>query len=102
MKNNNKPDMSPLGVGQAFKTLQVNAKSGVQMPVHHATEEAVIIVKTGEVILKTTDDDHVLTIGDVFILPKAQEHSLEVKTDFQAVVVLPVNAEIEFPKETNV
>lgn len=98
MNNTNRPEMTPLSAGADFKALQVTAKAGMIMPEHHATHEAVIVVKSGESILKIHGKNHNLKAGDTFILPAKQDHSLEVVQDFLATVILPKTAEIKFPE----
>ncbi len=93
-----RPEMTPLAVGKSFKTLHVSAKAGMKMPSHHTTKEAVIVVQKGEGVLKLAAEDRSLKAGDSFIIGAGQEHSLEVKQDFEAVVTMAVDGEIEFPK----
>jgi len=96
MENTDRPQMHPLGKGEAFKLLEVNAKSGMSMPEHHATSEAVIVVKTGEAVLKMDKKEQILKSGDTIILPARKNHSLHINKDFNAIVTLAANGEIEF------
>lgn len=96
METLNRPEMHPLAKGETFKTLQVNVKGGLNMPTHHTTKEAVIMVQKGEALLKTPEGDYEFSPGTTFILPAQLKHSLQVKKDFQAIVVLALDSEIEF------
>lgn len=88
--------MHPLAKGDSYKTLRVNAKSGMEMPAHHATSEAIIVVEKGKAILTMNGESHTLQVGSSIILPAKVDHSLKIEKDFQAVVVLDAQAEIEF------
>lgn len=96
METMNKPEMKVLAKGESFKTMRVNAKAGMQMPDHHATSEAVIVVEQGKAILKMEGEDIVLEKGKSILLPSGKDHSLKIDEDFQAVVIMDANAEIKF------
>lgn len=82
--------------GKTFKVLQVHAKAGMIMPQHHTTQEAVISVQEGEALLKMADGDHLMKKGVAKIIGAGEDHSLEVKTDFKALVTMALHSEIEF------
>ncbi len=96
MKNSDKPEMTPLKNGERFKTLNITAKAGMGMPLHHSTKEAVIVVMEGESILIMPNDQHKLSRGDTFIIPKMVSHSLKVITDFHAIAIMESTSAIEF------
>jgi quercetin dioxygenase-like cupin family protein len=92
----NKPEVTPLKFGNSFKTLQINGLAGTQMPEHHSTKEAVIVVQEGQALLKMGDSNHKLRKGSVFIIPAANNHSLKIIEDFKAVAIMANNSEINF------
>ena len=96
MENSNKPEMTPLNNGKTFKTLNITAKAGMEMPLHHSTKEAVIVVLEGEAILKMPDGEHSLKEGTTFIIPAMIEHSLKIRTDFHAIAIMENTSAIEF------
>lgn len=96
MNNSNKPEMTPLSNGETFKTLNITAKSGMEMPLHHSTKEAVIVVLKGEAILEMPDGEHILSQGNTFIVPAMVEHSLKIKTDFHAIAIMENTSAIQF------
>lgn len=96
MKNTDRPQMHPLGKSDTFTLLEVHAKAGMTMPEHHATSEAVIVVKTGEAVLKMDGKEQTLKSGDTLILPSGRPHSLHINEDFNAIVTLTANGKIEF------
>lgn len=92
----NRPKMTPFAQGDQFKTIQVEAESGMKMPTHHTTKEAVIMVRKGEAILRLPQEERHLRAGDSFILPAEMQHSLEVIQHFSAMVVMAIESEIKF------
>ncbi|MGB3345386.1 MAG: cupin [Aequorivita sp.] len=96
MGNLNQPEMSFLKNGKKFKILNIKAKRGMKMPMHHSTKEAVIVVLKGEATLKMPDVDHNLFDGTTFIIPEMVEHSLKVERDFFAFAIMENDSEIEF------
>lgn len=98
MKTTNKPEIVLLKTGALFKVLKVNGQYGMQMPLHYSTKEAVIIVHEGSALLKIDEKEHLLQDGDSFIIPARQNHNLSVKSEFKALVIMPLDANIEFVK----
>ena len=96
MENSNTPEMTPLSNGEIFKTFNITAKAGMEMPLHHSTKEAVIIVLKGEAILKMPDGEHSLAQGITFIIPAMIEHSLKINSDFHAIAIMENTSAIEF------
>lgn len=92
----NKPIMTPLETGDSFKTFEITAKAGMEMPNHHSTKEAVVTVQSGRAILKMPSENHVLNAGSSFIIPAGIEHTLSVEQDFRAIAVMALESEIEF------
>ncbi len=96
MENSNKPEMTPLTNGEVFKTLNITAKAGMEMPLHHSTKEAVIIVLKGEAVLKMPDTEHTLKQDTTFIIPAMVDHSLKIVSDFHAIAIMENTSAIEF------
>ncbi|SRX55122.1 cupin domain-containing protein [Aequorivita sp. CIP111184] len=96
MENSNNPEMTTLSVGEIFKTLNIIAKSGMEMPLHHSTKEAVIVVLKGEAVLKMQDKNHTLSSGTTFIIPAMVKHSLKINKDFHAIAIMENTSTIEF------
>jgi len=96
MDASNKPEMTTLKNGEMFKTLNITAKTGMEMPMHHSTKEAVIVVLKGEAILKMPERQHTLSQGSTFIIPQMVEHSLKVIADFHAIAIMENASAIEF------
>ena len=96
MENSNKPQMIPLDKGEIFKTLNITAKAGMEMPLHHSTKEAVIVVLKGEAILKMPDGEHKLSQDTIIIIPAMVEHSLKINSDFHAIAIMENTSAIEF------
>ncbi len=96
METVQRPQLTLIDKGNSLKTLQVKALTGMKMPPHHTTKEAVIVVQKGEAILKMPNEDHTLKKGTVFIIPSGVNHSLEILKDFEATVIMAIDAEINF------
>ena len=96
METIQKPELTPLDKGSALKTLQVTALTGMRMPPHYATKEAIIVVQKGEALLKMRNVDHRLKTGAVIIIPAGVEHSLEIEKGFKAIVIMAKDADINF------
>lgn len=92
----NQPELHLLHAGDSLKTLEVTALAGAIMPPHHTTKEAVIIVHQGRALLKMPTTVHVLQKGMALTIPALAQHSLEVKEDFKAVVIMALDSDIEF------
>ncbi len=91
-----KPELTPLDKGNSLKTLQITALTGMRMPSHYTTKEAVIVVQEGEALLKMPNVDHRLKTGAVFIIPAGAEHSMEIKNDFKAIAIMATDSDINF------
>ena len=66
------------------------------MPSHFSTKEAIIIVLKGEVLLKFQDKEMNLIPDDSAIIPASESHSLFIKENFEANVIMAIDSEIKF------
>lgn len=96
MKETERPEMKSLLNGAYFKTLDITARAGMEMPLHHSTQEAVIVVLKGNAILKMPNKEHSLAEGKTFIIPPMVAHSLKIKTDFHAIAIMENTSAIAF------
>ncbi len=96
MKTSDKPEMVVSQSGESLKVLQVTGKSDMIMPLHYSTLEAVIVVLAGSAELEIGQQKHLLHAGDSFLIPARQKHTLSIKADFKARVVMPQDSRIEF------
>lgn len=92
----NRPELTSLKMGDSIKTMQVKGLSGMVMPPHHSTKEAVIVVQEGEALLKMPDSEYKLEKGSVFIIPAGKEHTLTITKDFKAVAIMAADSEINY------
>jgi len=91
-----KPQMSILKTGKEYKILHVKGNKGSQMPSHFSTKEAIIIVLKGEALLKFQDKEINLIPDDSAIIPASESHSLFIKENFEAYVIMAIDSEIKF------
>jgi quercetin dioxygenase-like cupin family protein len=96
METKEKPSMTPITTGEEFKALAVTGKKGMEMPLHKATGEAVIIVRKGAVKLNIDKSEKALNKGDVHIIPARRPHSVKILEDFEAIVLMAVKSDIVF------
>jgi quercetin dioxygenase-like cupin family protein len=92
----NKPEVTLLQKGVVFKILQVTGEKDMLMPKHISTKEAVIVIAEGYAIIEIASVEHLLKKGDSIIIPATAPHSLLVITSFKAIVMMPVESEIEY------
>lgn len=96
METLDKPRLVPLTSGETVKVFQVTGQAGMQMPLHYSTREAVVIVQEGSAVLTMDEKEHVLQPGNVLVIPARRNHCLYLTTGFQALVLMPIDSNIEF------
>ncbi len=96
MKTSVKPEVVVFQTGESIKVLQVTGKSEMIMPMHYSTMEAVIIVLAGSAILEMEHKKYLFQEGNSFVIPALQKHTLSLKADFKALVIMPHDSRIEF------
>lgn len=96
MNTQNIPKLVTLKSGESFKVYQVTGLTGMKMPLHHSTKEAVVIVQEGYAQLKIDEIKHMLLEGSSFIIPAHQNHTLSVKAKFKALIMMSQDSNIEF------
>lgn len=96
MKITGTPQMTILQSGESLKVLQVTGREGMSMPEHFSTMEAVIIIQKGSAILKMKGNEYLLLQNQSFIIPGGENHTLSIKEQFQATVIMGNDSEIKF------
>lgn len=96
MKTLNKPELKVLRTGDSLKILEISGLAGMIMLPHHTTKESVLVVQEGRAWLKMPTTVHVLQPGMSFTIPAHAAHSLEVKEDFKALLIMEMDADMEF------
>lgn len=90
------PQTTILKTGKLFKIMRVTGNKGTRMPDHYCTHEAVITVQRGSAILRMSGIEHAITESESVIIPSGESHSLMLQDDFEAIVILKLDAEIKF------
>lgn len=80
----------------SYKVMQVTIPGGQNMPSHHASSDAFVIVQEGEALLIFSDETIELHPGSHHAIPAAKQHILKVVKDFRALIVMEAGAEITF------
>ena len=91
-----KPEMTLAHTGATYKILKVTGIKGMEMPSHISTKEAVIVVLQGAATINLTEKQIHLKVNDSAIIPANESHTLSIKEDFQANVIMEVDSEIKF------
>lgn len=91
-----KPNVKLLAKGKKFNAKQMQAAAGEILPEHIASIESVVVVTEGECILAIEDRDHVLKLGDAFVVPPKIKHQIRAVKDFKAVHVMTNDITFEF------
>ncbi len=91
-----KPQLTPLYLGEQFKVLEVSGKEEANMPLHYCTSEAVINIQKGRAILRMDGEEKELLPGVSILLPANKNHSLKIEDAFIAFVVMAKDATIKF------
>ncbi len=101
MNTQDLPKLVTLKTGNSFKIYEVTGRAGLEMPLHYATGEAVVMVQDGSAVLSIDGKEHVLEKGSSFIIPAGKEHSLLLKSEFKSLVIMKLDSDIEFADKAN-
>lgn len=92
------PKITHLKTGNKLKVLQVIGNAGMNVPEHLSTKEAVILVQKGEAVLKMEDVEYDLKSNETLIIPANTKHELKLIDDFEAIIIMEIDSEINFSK----
>jgi quercetin dioxygenase-like cupin family protein len=81
--------------GDQYKVLHLRVPAGGVVPEHFATSDAFVIVHRGSAELEFANSKLVLQPGMGFLIPDGKPHSLKVREEFEAYVVIGSAAGIE-------
>jgi mannose-6-phosphate isomerase-like protein (cupin superfamily) len=93
---NNEMEMKQLFSNSHYKILEVWLKKDELMPLHKATSDAFIIVKSGTGKIIFDDSEVELFQGVTQLIPEDKHHKLQVTGTFNACIILASQAEIKF------
>ncbi len=88
--------VTPLHEGQLFATKRMEASAGIALPRHKASVESVLVVTEGRCIVRFADAEHVLALGDSFVVPADAWHQVVADPEFKAVHVMPKEIRFQF------
>ena len=100
METTTKPAMSLLKTGDALKVIQVAGTGAMLLPAHISTQEALVIVQKGSAVLTIEEKEHLLSQGDVFVIPAHQKHFLLLKETFEGLIIMQIDAKMKFENKT--
>ncbi len=96
MESLNTPILKILKEGDTLKLYEVTGRTGMSMPLHYSTREAIVIIQDGSAVLHIDDQKLRLQKNDCYIIPAGRIHSLQLKTEFKSLVIMGQDSKIEF------
>ena len=79
--------MSRLLASEKVDIIDIQMRAGEMIPTHNAREDAVVIVRKGELFFNVEGMDHRLKDSDIVVLEPLENHSLEAITDVELIVL---------------
>ena len=83
------PKVKKISQGHTMEIKQMSAKAGELLPKHSANVESVLVVTQGKCNLMMNGENHALSAGESFIVPKELKHQISVEEDFKAYHIMP-------------
>ncbi len=91
-----RPQVTPLEEGTVFDTKRMEATEGVQWPRHKASEESVLVVTEGSLIVEYEDSQPELTAGQSIVIPPHVWHEIVPNPTFTAIHIMPKGIRFTF------
>ena len=91
-----RPQVTPLEEGTVFDTKRMEATEGVQWPRHKASEESVLVVTEGTLIVEFPDSQPVLQAGESIVIPADIWHEIVPNPTFTAIHIMPKDIRFTF------
>lgn len=83
-----------------YKVLSVSLQAGEEIPLHHATSDALLIGRKGTGRIIFADRQITISQGDSLMIKADELHRLDIKEDFSSYLVLDLNGVIKFDRVT--
>src|SRR5690625_3565001 len=96
-----RPQVTPLEEGEVFETKQMEATEGVQWPRHKASEESVLVVTAGRLIVEFLASRLVLNAGESIVIPADVWHEIVPNPAFKAIHIMPKGIRFTFPSTSH-
>ena len=96
MASRPRPQVTPLAEGTVFETKRMEATEGVQWPRHKASEESVLVVTEGSLLVKYADSQPSLTAGESIVIPPDVWHEIVPNPTFKAIHIMPKGIRFTF------
>ena len=93
-----RPQVTPLEEGTVFETKQMEATEGVQWPRHKASEESVLVVIEGGLMVEYADSQPQLSAGDTIVIPADVWHEIVPSPAFKAIHIMPKGIRFTFSR----
>lgn len=93
-----RPQVTDLAEGTVFDTKQMEATEGVQWPRHQASQESVLVVTEGSLIVEYEDSQPELAAGDSIVIPQDVWHEIVPNPAFKAIHIMPKGIRFKFSR----
>jgi quercetin dioxygenase-like cupin family protein len=90
------PQIEIIQEAASLKIIRVKGESGMHMPDHHSTREAVVIGQKGSATLFMEGKEYKINEGSSTIIPAGVNHSLTTHQGFLALVIMDIKSTIIF------
>jgi len=95
---NNKVNISVLSASPDFKVLSISGKSGDALKKHQVNYNALLLVRSGNIIYSEDTRQQRLTAGECFNIPADTVHEVTCIEESNFFVVLPNQTKMRFEK----
>lgn len=96
MMTGNLPTIATIQTGKTIKILRVTGDSGMCIPEHISTKEAVVIIQHGSAVLTMNGHEYPVTEHQAILIPRGEPHTLQITEALQALVVMETDSQIKF------
>ncbi|GAA4119058.1 cupin domain-containing protein [Enteractinococcus coprophilus] len=91
-----RPQVTALEEGAIFDTKEMEASEGVQWPRHKASEESVLVVTEGQLIVEFPETKPQLIAGQSIVIPAEVWHEIIPDPTFKAIHIMPKGIRFTF------
>ena len=91
-----KPQVTNLEEGEVFDTKRMEATEGIQWPRHKASQESVLVVTEGTLIVEYSDSQPELQAGESIVIPAEVWHEIVPHPTFKAIHIMPKGIRFTF------
>ena len=93
-----RPTVVPAFSGESHKVFKGSSDASAYMPEHYSTHEAVVVVTSGRVTVRFSDNGDTVSAAEAEFLtiPANRKHTLKSDGAFTLFLTIPATAELKF------